>query len=472
MDAFNDRGWFWLPDPPARRKQVTGTFSFDGDQIRLELDDSLACADVDDDVDSEHVEDVEIETGFVEEAHPVIHGHLEERGDVTVLNATGRNLYGFFSAGTPETWTSWTALLGTHSDGSKFERATFSFDLLAGWTDPPTLTSKVRAQQLLDVGVTELERAQVGDVTVTLLSGWTGSYGTRKVDVQRRCWIRLEGATFTANEVLSHWVITIQDLLIVLLGRSVRISTVSLGQEGAPSHETNTMVFGGLRTGEPSDIETIHLQGWGAPTLFTRDELPLSFNDLINGWMATWKKHRSAIVQSQTSFHAPFMYTETKYAARFLGMEQLGRKLHPGSQVPTPEHQKRVAAMINAAVAAGVKETVVEWATRVLTNANNVPPRELLEKLLADEPGLFDRLLEVEPAFAQQATMARNGVAHPGASKALTVARRHWFGEVLLMLVRVRLLIESGVPRANVHAAVVKRATLQHAVTELAKDDL
>lgn len=451
---------------------MTGTFSFDGDQIRLELDDSLAGAEVDDDDDSEHAEEVEIETGVVEQTHPVIHGHLKDHGDVTILNATGRNLSGFFSTGTPETWTSWTALLGTHSDGSKFERATFSFDLLAAWTDPPALTSKVNAQQFLDVEVTELDRAQVGDFTVTLLSGWTGSYGTRNVDVQRRCWIRLEGATFTANEILSDWVMPIQDLLIVLLGRSVRISAVSLGQEGAPSHETNSMVFGGLRTGEPADIESIHLQGWGAPTLFTRHELPLSFNDLINGWMATWKKHRSAIIQSQSSFHAPFMYTESTYAARFLGVEQLGRKLHPGSQVPTPEHQERVAAVINAAVAAGVKETVVEWATRVLTNANNVPPRELIEKLLADEPGLFDRLLEVEPAFAQRATMARNGVAHPGASKALTVARRHWFGEVLLMLVRVRLIVESGAPRAKVHAAVVKRATLQHAVAELAKVDL
>lgn len=451
---------------------MTGTFSFDGDQIRLELDDSLAGAEVDDEVNSEHADEVEIETGAVEHVHPVIHGHLKNHGDVTILNATGRNLYGFFSTGTPETWTSWTALLGTHSDGSRFERATFSFDLLAAWTDPPALTSNVNAQQLLDVEVSELERAQVGDVTVTLLSGWNGSYGARKVDVQRRCWIRLEGATFTANEVLSDWVAPIQDLLILLLGRSVRISTVSVRQAGAPSHETSRLVFGGLRTGEPADIESIHLQGWGSPTLFMRHELPLSFNDLINGWMATWKRHRSAIVQSQSSFHAPFMYTESTYAARFLGMEQLGRKLHSGSQVPTPEHQERVAAVLDAAVAAGVKEAVVEWATRVLKNANNVPPRELIEKLLADEPELFDRLLEVEPAFAQRATMARNGVAHPGASKALTVARRHWFGEVLLILVRVRLLIESGAPRASVHAAVVKRATLQHAVTQLAKDDL
>jgi hypothetical protein len=471
VDAFDDRGWFWLPDSPGGHNRVTGTFSFDGDQIRLELDDSLAGAEVKDDVGSD-AEEVEIETGVVEQTHSVIHGHLKEHGDVTVLNATGRNLYGFLSAGTPETWTSWTALLGTHSDGSKFERATFSFDLLAAWTDPPALTRRVNDQQFLDVEVRELERACVGDVTVTLLSGWNGSYGTRKVDVQRRCWIRLEAATFTANEVLSDWVMPIQDLLIALLGRSVRISTVILGQEGAPIHETNSMVFGGLRTGEPADIESIHLQGWGAPTVFTRHELPLSFNDLINGWMATWRKHRSAIVQSQSSFHAPFMYTESTYAARFLGMEQLARKLHPGSQVPAPEHRERVAAMIDAAVAAGVEDAVVEWATRVLTNANNVPPRELIEKLLTDEPGLFDRLLEVEPAFAQRATMARNGVAHPGASKALTVARRHWFGEVLLMLVRVRLLIESGAPRANVHAAVSKRGTLQHAVTELAKDDL
>jgi hypothetical protein len=98
----------------------------------------------------------------------------------------------------------------------------------------------------------------------------------------------------------------------------VRISTVSVRQKGAPSHETNSMVFGGLRTGVPADMESIHLEGWGAPTLFTRHELPLSFNDLINGWMAAWKKHRSAIVQSQSSFHAPFMYAESTYAARFL----------------------------------------------------------------------------------------------------------------------------------------------------------
>lgn len=472
VDEFSDRGWFWLPESSSSQNQVTGTFSFDGDQIQLDLDGPLASSEVGDDVGSEQSNELEIETGVIEQIHPVIHGHLKDHGDVTILNATGRNLYGFFSMGTPETWTSRTALLGAHSDGSGFEQATFSFDLLAAWAEPPALTSKVETRQFLDVDVTELDRAEVGGITVSLLSGWNGSYGTRKVDVERRCWVRVQGAAFAADEVLSDWVMPIQDLLIVLLGRSVRISTVNLRQEGAPNHQTNSMVFGGLRTGNPADIESIHLQGWGAPTLFMRQELPLSFNNLINGWMATFKKHRSAVVQSQSSFHAPFMYAESTYASRFLGVEQLGRKLHPGSQVPTPEHQERVAALVDAAVAGGVEEAVVEWATRVLTSANNVPPRQLIEKLMADEPGLFDHLLEVEPAFAKRATMARNGVAHPGASGALTVARRYWFGEVLLLLVRVRLLVEAGAPRASVHAAVVKRATLQHAIAELAKDDL
>ncbi len=476
MEAFEDRGWFWLPDAADRTNHVTGTFTFDGDQVRLELDDPLVRPvfdepeDTDDPVDADA--EVEFEIGVVEESHPIIHGYLKNHGDVTILEATGKNLHGFFGSGTSEAWTSFTALLGEHSDASRFESTTFAFDLLAAWTDPPAITRKVEAGQHLDLELTELERAQVGDVAVTLLSGWNGSYGTRRVEVERRCWVRVQGPAMTANQVLRDWVMPLQDLLIVLLGRSVRISSVTLTPEGKTGRDASRMVFGGLRTGAPADVESIHLRGWGAPTLFTRHELPLDFDALMNGWMSAWAKYRDAIVQSQSSFHAPFMYAENQYAARFLGVEQLGRVLHPGSQVPKDEHQERVKAVIDAATSAGVKGAVLDWATGVLKGANNIPPRQLIEKLLAEEPGLFDQLLEIEPKFAQRATAARNGVAHPGAAGRLTVARRYWYGEVLLLLVRVRLLVEAGLSREAVHAAVAKRGAFQHALDQLANEDV
>ncbi|MFJ3508565.1 hypothetical protein [Streptomyces luteogriseus] len=65
-------------------------------------------------------------------------------------------------------------------------------------------------------------------------------------------------------------------------------------------------------------------------------------------------------------------------------------------------------------------------------------------KVVRPKGALSRHILAAAPFFSGAACVARTGVSHGAADKGITTAIRHWFGEVLLWVMRVPCSNGSG----------------------------
>lgn len=467
MEPFEDDGVFWLPNDPSR--SVSGHVAFDGESISLTVDGSLRHPGTTAEGEIEH----RAPTWVIE---PVVLGRLRTTGEVTLLNAGSFVFQSIFGDSNQETWTASIALLGAAVPEPMFGSASFSFDVLVPWAKPPSLVDWDSPQTgKLDLAKRTLDEVVIGEASVRLTSSWYGSAGGDDLSVRRRCWIAVTDVPpLSVSDFLNEWVRPVQNLLIVLLGRPVRLIAFSVVSErvsepGSISGEAKQLkvVLGDLLVAPSPEASWSNLRNWGAPTMFVREELPISFGELLRGWVSVQARFGEAVTLLCSPFYAPFMYSEHRYASTFQSAESLAQAKYVVRELPPSDHRARVRSIVDAAQVGDVLPEHVAWAERILMGRNDKPLKQLIEELLADLGTLGRMVLEQDSTFARTAAAARARVSHPGGAGGLSTAQRHWYGEALSWLVRAALAVEAGLPLDAVVERVIQHGNFEQVVEKL-----
>lgn len=463
MEPFEDVGTFWLPSEPDRT--VGGHLEFDGDSFALTIDGKLS-----------HVEEPGEGETVLREAervvHPVVLGRLRTLGALTLIDAVGFPVPPFYGHET-ETWTPRTALLGAAIEDPAFGKVSFSFDVLVPWVNPPSLVHWESPRKgSIDLISQTLNEISIGEATVRLTASWEGKAGGDSLDVRRTVSISVEMPPTRVHDALNSWVRPTQDLLIVLLGRPVRITELTVVHQPEPAEgrdprrESLPVIVGGLRIAPGTEPSWASLRNWGSPTVYGCDELPIEFGELLAGWLATREIFGEAINLVCGPFYAPFMYSEHRYSSSFQSAESIATANYAGAEQTREHHRQRVGSILEAARAAGVSEEDVAWAERVLRGRNDKPLAQLIEELIENLGGLGQAVLRQDPGFARTAATARARVSHPG-RQGLSTVQRYWYGEVLAWLVRAELLVKAGLPLDAMSARILERGNFTQTVDRL-----
>jgi hypothetical protein len=164
---------------------------------------------------------------------PVVHGRLYDGPAVTLLGVPGINMAGPWEA--VETWRVEFTLSGGHVTDDLFDQAQFGFDTLTPWTRPPGIATDGDGPNTVHAdasGVTLIETATETGTQVRLLTGVEGSWDQSRVHLDQWCQFEAAGDARPISDVLNDWVRPLQDLLIVSLGRPVRLTSLFVANEG------------------------------------------------------------------------------------------------------------------------------------------------------------------------------------------------------------------------------------------------
>ncbi len=391
--------------------------------------------------------------------HPVVHGTLRDGSPVTLFAVGGVNPEGPFSA-SREIWRPQMVLNGVHAVEDSFDRVTFQFDCLVPWTEPPPVVRDVPGNgSVLDLSRTTLESASLGESEVLLRASWTGQSGGDSVQVERRVSFNVSTNLAPVGELVDGWVRPLQDLLILVMGRSVRLTHLNVRREEQEQPNTAEVFFAAVQPDAGQTPSWSSIMSYTSPTLLTRCDSPLPFQELLKSWFTLREELRDAITLLCSPYYAPFMYSEHRYSSVFQSAEALARAQFAGRQKSREEHKSRVRLMVDAATAAGLGEADIDWATRVLQSRNDKTLAEYIQELVESTGRVGEAILATDPDFARRASSERTGVSHPGANRedALSLEERYWYGQALLWVVRASLLIRLGLEPGLVSERITRR---------------
>jgi hypothetical protein len=231
VEFLSQEGRFWLPRQPKR--VVHGSVIFQEDGVTLNLADSLRGP-------------VSRPGGGYsgspsQVSEPIIHGRLLDGREVSLQGASGLS---WPVDGIQETWRADSLFIGGLTTGDRFTRAQVVFDCLMPWAGPAGFArGKLGFDDVtIDTRRVTVDQAILGDRTkVRLCTGVEGRWDHSHVHLDQ--WTAFEVTSLvrkakTIHGVLEDWVRPLQDLLVVTLGRPVRIDELAVGprgqSEGAP----------------------------------------------------------------------------------------------------------------------------------------------------------------------------------------------------------------------------------------------
>lgn len=453
MEFFTVDGMWWLPTSPEC--QMPGTLSFDADSLELVVHGSLEPSSP------------ALEFSPEWTTTPVILGRTHEGKDVTLLDAGGANFVG--PGVSKSSFRIGMALTGYHTTSDRFVEAWCQFDCLNAWTQPPPVTksSDQRHEYALRFHNSDLAEAQLGGATARLTASVTGRIKRDEVTCKQLAYFVLTFDPSSASDILGNWVRPLQDLLILALGKPVRMTELHLKSES-----TDKLAQATFEAVQPApsrrDPDWASIVGYSAPTLLTFRDSPMPLADLLPRWFEVRTKLSEALVLLHAPQYAGFMFSEHRYASTFQSAEALAHALgYSGREKSRQQHRTRVEELILAARSAGVDEDSVEWAERVLRSRNDKPLSKQIHDLVASTGRIGEEILKASAEFGQIAASARTGVSHGGAAKAIDPVERHWYGEVLRWVVRARVLMELGMRKEEIEDRVLGRASFRHAVRNL-----
>jgi hypothetical protein len=470
MQPFSSVGDFWLPDD--HRRKVTGRLTFDGASIELALFDSLKKVEM---------PPSGIDVGPPQrETHPRIFGRLldesalpggaETNSHVTLLDAVGF-VFNLPAAESTEHWDIDSLILGAQTTSTSTGKARLHFDALQAWANPPFLAREYRSDGLLtaDINETTLHEAVTTDATYRLLSSVRGSWGLN-LHLDRRTSIEVEKHEDADFRVVhSQWIRPIHDLLIICVGGPVALTEVQIEVESIWGGTAwAALVFGARQDTSRREVTGFRLREDGTQALLFPEDHPADFSYFLPEWLEL-RADLIKVVDPMTSvYYSASIYPEHRYANTFKAAEELAKRSFVTSDLPKAKHQERVDAILAASRAASVPGVHVEWAERVLRSRNDSPLRVLIEKLVGDTGEVGDTINRAIPGVAQQMAAARTAVSHGGMQS--DTARQHWFGTLLMLVLRLHLLREIGLEPAVIEARVLKSRSFQRAVNALRTD--
>ena len=457
MEYFTTQGRFWLPQQP--RRAVHGRLIFDEDGIRLELADSLR-------------EPTARGSGVVGgspewAAEPVVHGRLRDGNEVTLLRLRGLSMP---TEGVQETWFADFSLTGGLIGNDAFSQMVVIFDYLMPCVQPPgILRSELLSPNItVETQPTVQAETTLGDGTaVRLVTGVDGQWGDDAVHIDQWCGLEVTGEPKPVIDVLNEWARPLQDLLVVCTERPVRLEQVLLR---TPEHDTRRapldLSFKAVQSAARAHPAAARPDNYDAPTLLTYAASPLPFGTLIGGWFGLSGRLSDAATLLCGPYYAPFIYSGHRYASTFQSAEALARAA-PNTREKTPsQHRMRVEAVAAALQEAQLDPEITGWAMRVLQGRNDKPLRQLMEELISSAGEVGQELLAAAPDLADRLVAARTSVSHPGAEGPGTLTR-YWLGEALTWVLRVRLLVELGVPVSDLSESVTRKPSFQEVLSEL-----
>jgi hypothetical protein len=465
VDFVSGEGRFWLPRQPAR--VVHGSVAFGEDGVTLSLAGSLR--------------------GPVPRpgggaggspsmaSEPVIHGRLLDGREVSLHDAHGLS---WPVDDIQETWRADFLFTGGLTDGSRFTHVQVVFDCLMPWVRPAGITRGKfgSGDVVIDTRRVTVDEAVLGDRTkVRICTGVEGRQDHASVHLDQWATLEVTGLARkakTIRSVLDDWVRPLQDLLVVSLGRPVRVDQLSVRLRGQPRRAPLLDVACQLIQSRPGNPpRAADIDGYTAPTLLTYADLkaqgtPVSFADLIPAWFGLHERHMDVVTDLCGPYYAPFIYSGHRYASTFQSAEALAHGLFPSRQRTRREHKERVSAVTAALEEAGLDAENLGWARRVLLSRNDKPLRQVIEELAAGAGEIGTQLIRAAPRMAEEAATARAGVSHPG-SGGPDVIRRYWLGEALTWVIRAHLLALLGIPMADIAARATRQASFKQVLSGL-----
>lgn len=468
MKPFSSDGDFWLPANPGRR--VCGTLTFDGD-LSLVVYDALQEFSLREGT-------VQVRAGGQWTTEPVVHGRLRDGTRVTLLDVSGMDLSGPFGW-VKESHDVRVALTGGshYVEEDRFERLSCTFDVLAGWAHPDPIWSDQGNEDQREINVlvdrTVLHTAVVDELTVRLVRDVEGGASDAGVHLDAVCLFEVEGPPDSLHSLLAARMRPLQDFLIVCLGRPVRVTGLLVRRPGAGPRERSSEVS--IPAVQPADAPSpsaARMRNYDAPTLLLPDRSPVPFAELMPAWFRLREELSEVITLLCGPFYAPFIYDEHRYASIYQSAEALAQARHGGRDKDRLAHRARLADAVAALRAAGLPEETVTWATNVLQARNDKPLAAQIEDLVRSTGAVGQDILVASPDFPQAVTKLRVGVSHGGAgSSSAGTPRRYWHGQVLLWVLRTRLLAALGLPLEGLAAEVQKKPGFQRALREVRKTD-
>lgn len=468
VEFVSQEGRFWLPRQPKR--VVHGSVIFREDGVTLNLADSLRGP-------------VPRPGGGFggspsQVSEPIIHGRLLDGREVSLQGASGLS---WPVDGIQETWRADFLFVGGLITGDRFTRVQVVFDCLMPWAGPAGFArGKLGFDEVtIDTRRVTVDQAILGDRTkVRLCTGVEGRWDHSRVHLDQ--WTAFEVTSLvrkakTIRGVLEDWVRPLQDLLVVTLGRPVRIDELAVGprgqSEGAPLLGVACRLVQPRPEVSPGAAD---IDSYTSPALLTYRDLaarnaPVSFAELIPAWFGLHERLSDVVTGLCGPYYAPFIYSGHRYASTFQSAEALAHGIFESRQKTRPEHRARVDAVAAALEMAGLGTENLDWARRVLLSRNDKPLRELMEELIAKADAIGVRLTRVAPRLAEEAAAARALVSHPG-SGGPSVIRRYWIGEALTWLIRAHLLSLLGIPMKDVAVNATQRASFKYVLSGLRAD--
>src|ERR1022692_3221835 len=387
MEFFAQEGGFWLPRRPER--VVHGSVAYQEDGITLDLASSLRGPN-------------SLPSGGtggspVFAAEPVIHGYLRDGREVTLYQARGLS---WPVENVQETWRADFLFNGGLIRANRFVHVQVVFDVLMSWTQPPGIaTGEIGHNDVaIDARRVTLDQAALGDKTkVRLCTGVDGRWDHASVHLDQWCALEVTGLARKAKtimSVLNDWVRPLQDLLVVSLGRPVRIDHLAVRPRGqsarAPLLEVSCQL---VQPRIATPARAIDVESYTAPTLLTYRNSPVPFARLIPAWFAFQERFPDVITDLCGPYYAPFIYSGHRYASTFQSAEALAHGLFGAKQKTRWEHRARVDAVAKALAAAELDSDNLDWATKVLQSRNDKPLRELMEELITKTGGIGAQLI-------------------------------------------------------------------------------
>ena len=459
MQFVASSGRFWLPGHPHR--VVHGDLAFDDDGIRLRLADPLRAP-------------AEIAPGCVGGSpqvatESVVYGRFHDGTEVTLLNASG---YSMPVEQMQETWSASFALTGGLIAADHFSQVMVELDYLMPWARPPGIVDPRPPATTFTI---DPRRAVLGEAslpdgrTVRMITGVDGRADEASVRFDQWCAFEIEGQPASLIEILNEWVRPLQDLLVVCLGRPVRLKTILLRPtDQDPGLSLLGVSFNAVQPPAGQPPSAAQLESYAAPTLLTHTRSPVPFADLMRQWFSLCARLPAPITLLCGPYYAPFIYSQHRYASTFQSAEALAHALSDGRREKTPsEHRQRVDAVTAALEKAQLDPDTVRWATSIVRGRNDKPLRTLMEDLIASTGDMGTRLLTALPDLPTLAAAVRTSVSHP-ATTGPGILERHWIGEALIWVIRAHLLAQTGLNINDLSASVTAKPAFQQILQELA----
>ncbi|GAB2472198.1 hypothetical protein GCM10027265_21720 [Jatrophihabitans fulvus] len=453
MKPIEIDGRFWRPNATAS-EHVAGRLVFTHQRIHVDLSQPIA--------EWKQVGDQLVrELGVT--AYPVVHGELTDGRFVTLVEAeTGLSVLG------PTTLRAKYCLIGLFVvDDPRISYAQIEYDWLDSWLDSdlfyddsaaPVVHVEVSGERLVEAAVSE-------GVAVALAAGMFGDADVRCVSLTRRSYFEIVfDESCDLGALLTDHVRPLQDLVTLCLGRAVRVTDIRVAIPGEHPADFLLECLSPINQAtEDPDIDPARLVAVDSPMVMTGAQLVEHFGTLIPAWYATRGKYSGAVSKINAPAYARFMYLENRAAITVQAVEALHTVQFGNKQMPTSEHKKRYKAAIAAMKADGLRQDWVEWAFRILSNANYVPIVEQITHLLELAGPLGGHITSNVEDFAKGATALRNLSSH-GSGEASSnthddVERAHFLTELVQWAVRVALLSLTGAPD------VAESAKATHVVT-------